>query len=214
MVLPPPVMTDQFSPESPDSAASFPDGPRILFVGDADEPRKGARVLCRAFPRIRAEYPDAELLFAGRTSPHTQSALLAETRSVIPESAIRFLGLGQVGDLPALYQAAAVTVLPSVWEAYGLVLVESLAAGTPVVGTDHGGIPDVIQGDGVGELFDPGRFSGQTDNTQALAEAILAVLARGKSATIGAACRARAAQLSWHTLGPAYERTLLRLAQT
>lgn len=211
LVLPPPVMTSQFAPME---GINTPAGSlRILFVGDVDEPRKGARALCRAFPLVRAQYPEAQLLFAGRASAATQESLLADPALAETASAIRFLGLGKVNDLPALYQSAAVTVLPAVWEAYGLVLVESLAAGTPVVGADHGGIPDVIQGQDVGRLFDPGEFADQTVNAQGLAEAILEVLARGKNAAVSAACQARAESLSWTALGPEYEQVLQRLVE-
>jgi phosphatidylinositol alpha-mannosyltransferase len=182
--------------------------PTLLFVGDVDEPRKGARALCQAFAIVRQAHPDAQLVFAGRVSDATRAALLALPALASHLDSVRFLGVGGVADLPPLYQAASVTVLPAVWEAFGLVLVESLAAGTPLVGARHGGIPDVIEGDLVGRLFDPGPFTLQTDNASGLAQAILDVLARGKTPEVIAACRARAERFSWNTLGPAYEEAM------
>lgn len=217
LVLPPPVSTDQFRDNTTARSTnpSTDPGPRLLFVSDLDEPRKGARVLCQALPRIRSAYPSAQLVFAGRASEGTKVSLLADSSlSPADRNAIQFLGLGQVGDLPALYRSASVTVLPSVWEAYGLVLVESLAAGTPVVGTRHAGIPDVVQGEGVGQLFDPGSFTDQTRNARGLAEAVLEVLKQGKTPAIQAACRARAEQLSWSRLGPRYEQLLMQLVSS
>ena len=86
-----------------------------------------------------------------------------------------------MSDLPDLYRRAWVSVLPSWGEAFGLVLAEALACGTPVVGADSGGIPEVLGGDErVGRLFDD-------DPAPALLEAI--ELARDPATA--AACRAR-----------------------
>ena len=205
-VLAPPVMTENFSALD---ALVPADGPHILFVGDVDEPRKGARALCRAFALVRQAHPGATLTFAGRASEATRAALLALPGVASHAGSIRFHGVGGVHDLPELYRRASVTVLPAVWEAFGLVLVESLAAGTPLVGARHAGIVDIIDRDLVGCMFDPGAFDIQTDNAEALAQAVLDVLARGKTPEVIAACRARAQQFSWDALGPAYERALL-----
>ena len=203
-VLPPPVMTAQFA-ASQNAASSA--APNILFVGDVDEQRKGARVLCLAFSAIRVCHPAAQLVFAGRASEPTRAALLA-LLAPSAHDAVEFHGVGQLADLPRLYQQASVTVLPAVWEAFGLVLVESLAAGTPVVGARHGGIPDIIDADTVGALFEPQLLDGQASNADGLAEAVLAVLARGKTLAVRSACQARAHSFSWSALGPLYEHML------
>ncbi|WP_084652209.1 glycosyltransferase family 4 protein [Ottowia thiooxydans] len=205
VIMPPPVVTDAFSqpPRLPTASE-----PTLLFVGDVDEPRKGAKALCAAFARLKFEIPALRLRFVGRVSPETQSALLALVSDEPARQSIEFLGVGDVATLPALYQSSSVTVLPSVWEAFGLVLVESLAAGTPVVGARHGGISDIVQDQRVGALFDPEPFTLQTDAVDALVDALRQVLARGKTADIVAACRARAEYFSWKTQGPAYVRLI------
>ncbi|RQP22106.1 glycosyltransferase family 1 protein [Albitalea terrae] len=206
LVLPPPVMTHDFSKLE----AVVPEGgPIVLFVGDLDEPRKGVRALCMAFDLVKQVHPDAQLVLAGRASDATRQMLLALPRVAAHASSIRFHGVGGVHDLPDLYRQASVTVLPSVWEAFGLVLVESLAAGTPLVGAQHAGIVDIIDSPMVGRMFDPGRFELQTDNIAGLAQAILDVLVQGKTPEVIAACRARAECFSWDALGPAYEQALL-----
>lgn len=209
VILPPPVMTDQFVSAPTPSGDSA--GPHILFVGDVDEARKGAAALCAAFVAIKATHPAARLAFAGRVSDARRDMLLASLPNDELRQAISFTGLGQVGDLPKAYQQADVTVLPAVWEAFGLVLVESLAAGTPVVGALHGGIPDIIDSPLVGQCFDPAPFDIETHNIPGLQAAILAVLARGKSEAVRAACQARAHAFSWAALGPVYEQRLLAL---
>ncbi|RYG12870.1 MAG: glycosyltransferase, partial [Burkholderiales bacterium] len=200
-VLPPPVSVGDFRAAA---AQALAPSPTLLFVGDLDEPRKGARVLCQAFVRLKRHRPDLKLRFVGRASPPTRQAL-AELPGVSGvNNAIEFEGVGQVASLPAQFNAASVTVLPSVWEAFGLVLVESLAAGTPVVGARHGGVTDIIQGELVGELFDPGNFEQQSLAAESLASAIETVLARGKTPEVIAACQARAASFGWDVQGPAY----------
>ena len=206
LVLPPPVVTSQFSPAGGQSASSGP--PRILFVGDADERRKGARVLCRALPRVLERFPDAQLLFAGRASEPTRRAILEQAERHRIAERITFLGVGRVEDLPGLYQSASVTVLPAVWEAFGMALVESLAAGTPVVATRQGGMVDIVEGDLVGRLFDPGHFDDEVGNVAGLAEAIVEVLGHGKPPEVIAACRSRAEQFGLTELGPVYERVI------
>lgn len=200
-VLAPPVCTEAFGPPAAGPAA---DARVLLFVGDAEEPRKGVRVLCRAFARLHAGDPSLRLRIAGRAGKALQASLLALPDVTAARDAIEFRGVGRIEDLPAHFREAAVTVLPAVWEAFGLVLVESLAAGTPVVGAAHGGIPDIIEGDFVGELFDPGPFAEQTDSVDALAAAIERVLDGGKGAQVQSACRARAERFGWGRLGPAY----------
>jgi len=212
VVLYPPIVVEDFSPKDGAGAPPPCAGPRIVFSGDADDRRKGARTLCRAFALVKARYPQAQLLFAGRAGEATRQALLAEAGQAGTASDVTFLGLGKVEDLPALYQGACVTVLPSVAEAFGIVLAESLAAGTPVVGTRHGGITEIIDNDLVGRLFDPGVHHRQTENFRGLAEAIVAVLDRGKTPEVVAACRAQAQRYSWSVLGPQYERVFLELA--
>ncbi len=212
-VLPPPVRVDDFA-RATGSKATPGSGPRILFVGDVNEPRKGARALCEAFGHVRRAHPQAQLLFSGNASAATQAALrgLAAVRDAGLDS-VQFLGVGRVNDLPQLYRDADVTVLPAVWEAFGLVLVESLAAGTPVVGARHGGIPDIVDSPAVGQLFDPAPFRDQTGNVAGLSEAILAVLAAGKGPAVEQACRRRASAFSWDALGPRYEQAIVGLAR-
>jgi len=210
VALPPPIVIESFRQQ----ATALPEGAsqrRVLFASDADDPRKGARLLCRAFVLVKKRFPDAHLVFAGRASERTRQALVAECAPLNGTEHITFLGVGKVEDLPALYQSAAVTVLPSVAEAFGMVLVESLAAGTPVVGTRDGGIREIIVRDDIGRMFDPGAFKREASNVVGLADAINAVLDRGKPASVVDACRAHAEQYSWELLGPEYERLLHQL---
>lgn len=151
-VVHPPVDTKRFSPGGARSQS-----PLIVCAAAADEPRKRVGLLLEAFELVRRERPDAQLVLDG------------EPRSA-PEG-VSWQRLD--GDrLVEAYREAWVSVLPSWGEAFGLVLAEALACGTPVVGSNREGIPEVLDGDSeAGALFDG-------DDAQALARALLDVLGR------------------------------------
>jgi len=87
------------------------------------------------------------------------------------------------------YSQAWVTVLAAEHEAFGLVLVESLACGTPVVGRRDGGAAEIIDREEIGRLFDG-------DSATRLAEAIADAIQLSEGRSIGAACRERATRFS------------------
>jgi glycosyltransferase involved in cell wall biosynthesis len=118
---------------------------------------------------------------------------------------VQFLGNGKPEDLPFLYGSAAVSVLASLWEAFGMVLVESMATGTPVAGTRDGALPEIIRED-VGALFDPGPVENAgPSNDKGLAEAILKCLELSRRPETAQRCRDRARQFSWQECGSRLE---------
>ncbi len=181
---------------------------RLLFAGDATEPRKGLLLLARALARVRAVRPDAVLVVSGRVT----AEVIERVRAAVPAesfAAIEFAGVGRVEDLPGLYARASVFVLPSTWEAQGLVLVEALAAGTPVVACDHGGPPEIVSDPRIGRLFAPGPIvDGMASDDAALAAAILGAAELAGQRQTEALCRAHAEAFGWEALGPRYEAVL------
>lgn len=180
---------------------------RIVFAGDLDEPRKGALLLARSFPEIAARRGEATLHFSGRCAPATREAI----RAAIPAGLhprVVFHGVGALGDLPGLLASAAVVVNPAIWEALGNVLIEALAAGTPVVGCDHAGIPDIVNDERIGRLFAPGSERGAAVNAASLVEAVLAAFELAERDGTAALCQARAQAFGWAALGPRYEALL------
>ncbi len=208
-ILPPPVFTENFSQTAHQIDTNEDTFPAVLFVGDVCEQRKGAVLLIRAFAVIKQEFPLASLIFVGNVSSAIQDDLLSLPEIEDVRSDISFAGLGDVKELPALYQNATVTVLPAVWEAFGLVLVESLAAGTPVVGVRHGGITDIVTEGSVGYLFEAGEFSIVSENVSGLAEAVINTISMTSDSGLAARCKARAEQFNWDNLGPMYEQLIL-----
>jgi len=205
LLLPSPVDTAPFAA----LAKPPPDGVmRILFVGDADEPRKGALLLARAYAAVRPQLGAAARLgFSGAMSAPTRAAILAALPEAL-HAELDFHGVGRVEDLPALLARASLVANPAVWEALGMVLIEALAAGTPVVGCAHGGIPDIIDDPRIGTTFDPGSFHHATTNLDGLAAALLRAAPLAALPGTAALCRARAEAFSWTTLTPQYEALL------
>lgn len=204
-LLPSPVDSAPFAA----TVRPVPDGvTRILFVGDAEEPRKGALLLTRAYVLARPGLGAAARLgFSGRMSEATRAAIL----DILPEglrAEAEFHGVGTVDDLPRLLARASLVANPAVWEALGMVLIEALAAGTPVVGCAHGGITDIIDDPRIGTLFDPGPFRHVAGNDAGLAEALVRCAALAALPQTEALCRARAAAFSWDALAPRYEALL------
>ena len=138
----------------------------VLFVGRLDE-AKGIPYLLEAWERVQRDYPDIELVMAGK----------GEMEDRVKGEGVRKLGMMPTKDLPALYNRALFTVYPSVtlpkWEEQvGTVNLQSLACGTPVITTTSGAIPEYVN-DKVGILV-PERDSA------ALAEAMRRLLSDEK----------------------------------
>ncbi|NPA47830.1 MAG: glycosyltransferase family 4 protein [Thermococci archaeon] len=135
------------------------DGEVILYVGRID-PRKGLNVLIEAMRNV-----EGTLVVAGAGKNLGKMVRTAELLGV--RNRVRFLGHVSYDKLPRLYGASDVFVLPSVSEAFGIVLLEAMASGVPVIGTRVGGIPEII--DGCGLLVPP-------NDSSALADAINSII--------------------------------------
>jgi phosphatidylinositol alpha-mannosyltransferase len=187
------------------------DRPVILCAAALDDERKGGSVLFRAFDRVKRRRGTAVLRIASAVTGATRARLLALVDDRF-HGDVEFVGAGDPEDLARTYGRSAVCVLPSLWEAFGMVLVESMATGTPVVGTRDGAIPEIID-DGVGRLFDPGPVEGAAaSNDEGLAAAIIDALDLSRRPETPARCRAFAEQFGWDRLGPRYETLLAELA--
>jgi glycosyltransferase involved in cell wall biosynthesis len=130
---------------------------------------KGQHVLLDAWAEVVQALPDAYLLLAG-DGPHRRT-LEAQTRRLGLESRVRFLG--HLSDIrPALW-VSDLMILPSLAEAFGIVVLEAMASGLAVVASRVGGIPEQIEEEKSGLLVPPG-------DAGALSAAILRVLTNPK----------------------------------
>jgi len=199
-VIYPPVELDDFN-LGPGPA----DGrPTILAVSDFTVPRKGLRVLINAFRLVKQTVADAILQLSGRLPESLQAEVFREVPELVRRD-IRVLGLGKPGDVPELYQRASVMALPSMWEPSGGAMLEAFASGTPVVATDHGGLPEFMRKD-VGVLFDPKTDGQETTNARGLAEALLEGLDLARRPGVREDCRAHVQQYSTQHIGPVLEK--------
>ncbi|MFK7870092.1 MAG: glycosyltransferase family 4 protein [Roseobacter sp.] len=196
-VLPPPVDFDAF-----DKKQMPPDRPTVLFCGDVNEPRKGADVLIRAAGILTKDIPDLTVVYSGAVAPARQASLEALARD--SGVSATFLGTGNRSDIPQLYRSASVVVLPSQWEAFGLVLVEAMASGTPVVAAKEGGGADIVNDERVGTLFDANASAPE----KVLADAIRQSMEKAQDTATIDACRARARDFDWRQLGPLYRQAV------
>jgi glycosyltransferase involved in cell wall biosynthesis len=114
------------------------DGPWIGFVGRLD-PQKGLSVLIDALPRVLSDHPSARLLVAGAGPLRPRLERLAEERGV--SESTHWLGFR--ADVPELLSAFDVFTMPSLWEGFGLALVEAMASGTPAVASAVDSLPEI-----------------------------------------------------------------------
>ncbi len=193
-VIPLAVNTENFIPcEKKDMSNT-----RILCTAALNVGRKGIDVLVNAFELLLEYIPDATLQLSGHIDEGTKKKLLQSVNPKI-RNAIEMTGIGRQADLPLLYREASITVLPSLNECFGMVTIESLASGTPVVGTRSGAIPEIITDPNIGVLFD------YSDGADGLCEAMMHCIELAKDPETSARCRAFAEQYSWKVVGPKYE---------
>jgi phosphatidylinositol alpha-mannosyltransferase len=166
--------------------------PTILFVGRVEK-RKGLAYLIRAYSEIRERYPDVRVLVVGRQGRAGRGyARYVRDHGL---SGITFVGEVSSADLPRYYRSCHIFCAPSVsGESFGMVLLEAMAAGKPVVATSIEGYRQVVQ-DGVQGILVPPKDS------SALANALLRLLdAPTLCARIGEQGRLTAARYSWQRI--------------
>ncbi|RFD25197.1 alpha-(1-2)-phosphatidylinositol mannosyltransferase [Mycobacterium uberis] len=158
-----------------DSLASAPrlegyprPGKTVLFLGRYDEPRKGMPVLLDALPGVVEHFGDVQLLIVGRGD---EEQLRSQAGGLVEH--LRFLGQVDDAGKAAAMRSADVYCAPNVGgESFGIVLLEAMAAGTPVVASDLDAFRRVLRDGEVGHLVPAG-------DSFALADALVVLLRNG-----------------------------------
>jgi phosphatidylinositol alpha-mannosyltransferase len=164
----------------------------IGFIGRIDEPRKGLPTLMRALPRILAERPDTRLLVAGRgDEKEAVEDLPAQMRG-----RVEFLGMVNDEDKARLLRSVDLYVAPNTGgESFGIILVEAMSAGAPVLASDLDAFRQVLDGGAAGELF-------PTGDADALAAAALRLLGDpGRLAELRVLGARHVRRFDWSTVG-------------
>jgi glycosyltransferase involved in cell wall biosynthesis len=176
--------TDLYSPD-PDVEKSPNE---ILCVGRASDPNKGIKTLIRSF----AELP-AHLRLTLVDNDHPGNEVFKWAREAGVAERVHVTGRVPINDLVHLYRRAALAVVPSRYEGFGLPAVEAMACGTPAVACRVGALPEVMQLTGGGTLV-------EKDSPQALAAGIRSLMQATPEtrSKIGLAARKQVeAHLSW-----------------
>jgi phosphatidylinositol alpha-mannosyltransferase len=157
VVVPNGVHVDRYAGAAPLPGWPAPGG-TVGFVGRVDEPRKGLQVLLDALPMLRREFPDAQVLVAGPGEIGDAPA------------GVTFLGRVSDADKARAYASMDVFVAPNTGgESFGIVLLEAMAAGAPIVASNLDAFSQVLQGGRLGELVG-------VNSAPALAEGCAALL--------------------------------------
>ena len=175
-VIPPPV---QIAAIDKNELSKFRDemairGGPIIGMASRLAAEKGVEILLRALPAILERYPEARVLFAGQyLDVLGEAGYAARLEPLLNrfDSQWVFLGVLHPREMAAFFKSCDVTVLPSLnsTESFGLVQIESMISGTPVVASDLPGVRQPVLTTGMGKISAIG-------DSQALARAILSVL--------------------------------------
>jgi glycosyltransferase involved in cell wall biosynthesis len=187
-VIPPGVDLSAFRP-----GPARAEHPVIICSAQPEVPRKHVGLLLQAFGLVRREIPQARLVLSRPRD--AQAARAAGIDLLAP--GVEWADLDDRATLAQAYARAWVCALPSENEGFGLVLAEALACGTPVVGFDHGAIPEVLGEEDVGRLFT--RLE-----PAALAGALLETIELSRDPATASRCRTRAEEFSTERCAEAY----------
>ena len=203
VIIPPGVDLERFQPIAQDVAKTevgIPCGDKtILFVGRI-EPLKGIDTLLRAMALIQERYPEAVantcMAIVGgdpwTEDPDDEMARLQALRHELDiHDLVTFLGSRDQDILPNYYAAAEMVIMPSHYESFGMVALEAMAMGTPVIASDVGGLAFLVK-DGVNGFQVPSR------DPEALADRIYTLLTDPNCRdSLGRQAREYAQQFAW-----------------
>lgn len=120
---------------------------RLMATASADAPLKGLRYLLRAYAKLLLKYPQLELLLVSKPQPGGKTERLVRRLGI--EDRVQFVSGISTEQMVRYYAEAAIAVVPSVYEGFGLPAGEAMACGVPVVSTDGGALPEVVGDAGV-----------------------------------------------------------------
>ena len=188
-LIPNGVDTGHFSPDVSPIEQLVDDKLNILFVGRMEK-RKGLVYLLQAYKQIKREIPDSRLIIVGPGTRLRKKYEKQVRRDGLKD--VVFIGYATYRDLPRYYQTADIVCCPATgWESFGIVLLEAMAVGKPIVASNIQGYNSVLTHQDEGLLVPP-------QNPEKLAQAIISLMTdeplRQQMAERG---RAKAVEYDW-----------------
>lgn len=179
-----PAVSEQFQPREKSSAQETVarkygiEPPFLLYVGRI-QARKNLVRLVEAYSRLLQRGPAPKLLLIGKPDWGFEQ-VQEKIRSLKLETQVRMPGYVAAGDLPAFYNAAELFVFPSLFEGFGLPVLEALASGTPTI-TSRGSSLEEVAGDGalVVDPLDVGALSSTMEQLLSDADLRRDLISRG-----------------------------------
>jgi len=180
----------------------IPAQPYLLHVGQA-YPHQNLRRLIEAFARVVAHHPDVQLVLAGKPHPRETPQLRALVQERGLERSVIFRPYVPLAELPDLYRSALALVYPSLWEGFGLPVLEAMACGTPVL---------TSLGSGTEEAAGEAALLIEPADLQALVAGLLTLVEQpGERLRLSRQGLAQAGLFSWERCGRATREVLERL---
>lgn len=131
---------------------------KVLYVSRLEK-RKGTLTLLEAIPKVIKSYQNIEFTLIGKDRPHAPGDMYHKDffQNKYPDyvSKVNFMGFVSNEELSRYYAGCDIFVVPSVYESFGLIYVEAMMYGKPVIGCKAGGIPEVVLNNETGLLIDP-----------------------------------------------------------
>jgi D-inositol-3-phosphate glycosyltransferase len=178
--------------EKADLILGFGDGKSLLFVGRI-EPLKGIDRLLQAMTYLQNGHGLRAVIIGGDGNSCDEVERLQRlSRELHIEDSVTFLGMIKHEKLPCFYSAATACVIPSYYESFGLVALESIACGTPVVATNVGALKSIIHQGETGYVV-------MDDTPRSLADKI-ALLLSSPDARSAPSIRASVTRFSWSNI--------------
>ena len=181
-------------------------GEFLLYFGRLDIFHKGLDVLLEAIALMVREKPGLELRIAGRGKDLEKVAELARNLGITKN--VKMLGAISDAERNQLFAEAAVQLMPSRFEGFGLAAAEAMAAGVPLIASDVGSLPEVVDAPRGGRLV-------PSENPRALADATLALLDNQQERhALSSSARESARRFRWSVVADAHLRFIEHIAAT